>query len=201
MKSPAFWTIYFGVAILWTAANLWLYRERTQPGRELGVAGSLSAWFWFLYLAFGVAAGAIYQPFGFAQDRPFGFQIAADWQILGLVVALTGAVLGLWGLVEFRSLARASALDESRLVTSGVYARVRHPQHAGILATAFGLAVAFQTLAGLLVALVFLAWSLIQTRLEDQRLIVLFGDEAQRYIAAVPRYVPRWATYGMEGRR
>jgi protein-S-isoprenylcysteine O-methyltransferase Ste14 len=187
VKSPAFWTIYFGVAILWTAANLWLYRERTQPGRELGVAGSLSAWFWFLYLAFGVAVGAIYQP--------FGFQIAAGWRILGLVVALAGAVLGLWGLVEFRSLARASALDESRLVTSGVYTRVRHPQHAGILATAFGLAVAFQTLAGLLTAVVFLLWSLIQTHLEDQRLIVLFGDEARRYIVTVPRYVPQWTAH------
>ena len=42
MKSLVFWGIYFTVALLWTVANLWLYRERTQPGRELGGAGSLS---------------------------------------------------------------------------------------------------------------------------------------------------------------
>lgn len=77
-------------------------------------------------------------------------------------------------------------------MTSGVYTHVRHPQHAGLLAAAFGLAVAFQTVVGLLVAAVFLLWSLVQMRLEDRRLIVLLGDEARRYIiAAVPRYIPR----------
>jgi ubiquinone/menaquinone biosynthesis C-methylase UbiE len=39
-----------------------------------------------------------------------------------------------------------------------------------------------------------LLWSLVQTRLEDQRLIMLFGDEARRYIAAVPALAPRRAT-------
>ena len=106
-------------------------------------------------------------------------------------------ILALWGMFEFRSLARISALEESRLVTTGIYGHVRHPQHAGLLAVAFGSAIAFQTLAGLLVALVFLAWSLVQTRLEDRRLILLFGDQARRYIAAVPRYVPR-LTMGKE---
>ncbi|MFQ6015484.1 MAG: methyltransferase family protein, partial [Anaerolineae bacterium] len=128
-------------ASFWAVTNVLLYRERTRPGRELG----------------------------------------------------------LWGMFEFRSLARVSALDEIRLVTTGIYGHVRHPQHAGLLASAFGLAVAFQTVVGLLVAAVLLFWSLVQTRLEDQRLIVLFGDEARRYIAAVPRYVPRLAAYEMEG--
>lgn len=187
MRSSTFWGIYFGVALVWAAANLWIYHERTQPGRELDLAGSLSIWSWDLYLIFGIVAGAIY--------HPFGIQLAAGWRIVGLVAAVTGVVLALWGMFEFRSLARISALDESRLVTTGIYAHVRHPQHAGLLAAAFGLAAAFQTLAGLLVAAVFLLWSLLQTRLEDRRLILLFGDEARRYIAAVPMYVPRWTAY------
>lgn len=187
MRSSTFWGIYFGALLVWAAADLWIYRVRTQPGRELGLAGSLSVWVWALYLTFGVVAGAIY--------RPFGFQLAAGWRILGLIAALTGTILGLWGMFEFRSLARISALEESRLITTGIYGHVRHPQHAGLLVAAFGLAVAFQTLAGLLTAVVFLLWSLVQTRLEDRRLIVLFGDEARRYIAAVPRYVPQWTAY------
>jgi len=192
MKSPASWAIYFAIAVLWGAANLWLYRKRTQPGRELGLSGSLSIWAWALYLTFGIVAGAIYQP--------FGIQLAAGCRILGLVAAVAGVLLSLWGMFEFRSLARISALDETRLVTTGIYAHVRHPQHAGLLAAAFGLAIAFQTVAGLLTAVVFLLWSLMQTRLEDRRLILLFGDEARRYIAAVPRYVPRGATYQEQAR-
>lgn len=191
MRTFTVWGIYFSVAVVWAAVNLWLYRERTQPGRELGLARSLSVWFWDFYLTTGIAVGAIRQP--------FGFQLATGWRILGLLVALAGVILALWGMFEFRSLARISALDESWLVTTGVYARVRHPQHAGLLAAAFGLAVAFQTLVGLLAAVVFLLWSLVQTRLEERRLIVLFGDQARRYIAAVPRYAPRLAT-GYAGR-
>jgi len=177
------WGIYFAIAILWTAANLWLYYRRTQPGRELGLSGSLSIWIWDVYMVCGIVAGVTY--------RPFGFQLAAGWRVLGLVTVLAGAILALRGMLEFRSLARISALEESRLITTGIYGHVRHPQHAGLLAVAFGSAIAFQTRVGLLTAVVFLVWSLIQTRLEDRRLIVLFGDEAQRYISAVPRYVPR----------
>ncbi len=186
------WGFYVGIAALWAAANLWLYRRRTQPGRELGLSGSLSVWLWDFYVALGIALGAIY--------RPFGMELTAGWLIaslvVGLIVALAGAVVALWGMLEFRSLARVSALEEGQLVTSGIYAHVRHPQHSGMIA-GFGIAVAFQTVVGLMLAAVVLAWSLVQTRLEDQRLIVLFGDEARRYIAAVPRYVPRLSTrYG-----
>ena len=69
-------------------------------------------------MTFWMVAGAIYQPFDFAQGRPFGIQLTAGWRILGLIVALAGAILTLWGMFEFRSLARVSALDESRLVTA-----------------------------------------------------------------------------------
>lgn len=186
MRSFTFWGIYFAAAVVWAAANLWLYRERTQPGRELGLAGSLSVWFWDFYMTLGIFAGAI--------SRPFGIQLAAAWRIVGLAAALAGFILALWGMFEFRSLARISALDESKLITMGIYARVRHPQHAGLLAAAFGLAVAFQTLVGLLVAVVYLLWSLIQTLLENQRLILLFGNDARSYIAAVSCYLPRLMT-------
>ncbi|HEY66152.1 MAG TPA: isoprenylcysteine carboxylmethyltransferase family protein [Caldilineae bacterium] len=187
MKDLAFWGVYFVIAVLWTAANLWLYHRRTQPGRDLGLSGSLSIWAWDGYMVCGLAAGAVY--------RPFGFQLPVGWRILGLITALAGLILALWGMLEFRSLARISALKENRLITTGIYGHVRHPQHAGLLAAAFGSAVACQTWIGLLVAIVILLWSLVQTHLEDRRLIILFGDEARRYIAAVPRYVPRWATY------
>jgi protein-S-isoprenylcysteine O-methyltransferase Ste14 len=184
------WGIYLGIAALWAAANLWLYRRRTQPGHELGLSGSLSVSLLDLYVIAGIALGAIY--------RPFGMWLAGGWLIAGLVIGLVtavgGAALLLSGMLEFRSLARTWALEEDRLVTSGIYAHVRHPQLAGTIAAAFGVAIAFQTLVGLLLAVGVLLWSLVQTRLEDQRLIMLFGGEARRYIAAVPALVPRPAT-------
>jgi len=57
-----------------------------------------------------------------------------------------------------------------------------------------GLSIVFETLAGLLAAVVFLLWTLIQTRLENRRLVVVCGGEARCYIASVPRYVSRLTT-------
>ena len=104
--------------------------------------------------------------------------------------ALAGGMLALRGMLEFRSLSRISALDETRLVTSGIYARVRHPQVGGLLFFAFGFSLAAGTRVGIYASVVLLVWSLVQTRLEDRRLIVTFGDEARRYIARAPAYLP-----------
>ncbi len=181
------WALFLVLAALWAAANLWLYRQRTQPGHELGLSGSLSVSLLDVYVIVGIALGAIY--------RPFGMWLAGGWLIAGLVMGLVTAVVGaallLWGILEFRSLARTWALEEDRLVTSGIYAHVRHPQLTGTVAAAFGVAITFQTVVGLLLAAGVLLWSLVQTRLEDQRLITLFGDQARRYIAAVPAYLPK----------
>ncbi len=64
----------------------------------------------------------------------------------------------------------------------------------GLLASTFGQLAAFQTMTGLLAVVVFLYWSLVQTRLEDCRLITLFGYQSWSYIMAVPYYVPRLTT-------
>ena len=150
------------------------------------MSGSLSVTVLDLYVVVGMALAAIY--------RPFGMWLTGDWLIIGsatgLILATAGVVLLLWGMFGFRSLARTWALDEDRLVTSAIYAHVRHPQLTGTIAAAFGVAIAFQTLAGLVLAVGVLLWSLIQTRLEDQRLFMLFGDDARRYIKAVPAYLP-----------
>jgi protein-S-isoprenylcysteine O-methyltransferase Ste14 len=181
------WGTYLAIAALLGAGNLWLYHQRTQPERELGLLGSLSVTVLDLYVIVGMTLGAIY--------RPFGMWLTGGWMIatmaIGLAVAMAGAAVLLWGMVGFRSLPRTWALEENRLVTSGIYAHVRHPQFAGAITAAFGVAIAFETLVGLLLAVGALLWSLVQTRLEDQRLIVLFGDQAQHYIAAVPALVPR----------
>jgi len=177
------WSAGFVLGLFWTLANLTVYGLRTRPGRRLGWIGSLSIWAWGLCLALAIVGGAV--------QRPFGFDLPILGRVAALTFALAGGALALGGMLEFRSLARISALDETQLVTSGIYARVRHPQVAGLSCVAFGLSLAAGTLVGVYASVVLLVWSLLQTRLEDRRMIVMFGDEARRYIARVPAYLPR----------
>ena len=183
MLSKNAWSVALMLGCVWTLANLIVYGLRTRRARRLGWIGSLSIWAWGLYVALTIVVGAI--------QRPFGLDLPILGRVVALMLALAGGALALRGMREFRSLARISALDETRLVTSGIYARVRHPQVAGLLLVAFGLSLAAGTLVGICGSVVVLVWSLLQTRLEDRRLIVMFGDEARRYIASVPAYRPR----------
>lgn len=182
--SPDAWTGALVLGFVWALANLTVYGLRTRPGRRLGWIGSLSIWAWGLCLALTIVGGAA--------QRPVGFGLPILGRVGALMFALAGGALALRGMLEFRSLARISALEETRLVTSGIYARVRHPQVAGLLFVAFGLSLAAGTLVGVYAGVVLLVWSLVQTRLEDRRLIATFGDEARRYIALVPAYLPRF---------
>lgn len=183
LTRAGFWSAYLVVALLWAVANLVAYWRRTRPGCQLGRIGSLSVWAWDVYVAFAIVGGAVH--------RPFGLDVPTLARVFALMLVLAGGALAVRGMLEFQSLARISGLHESRLVSNGVYARMRHPQVGGLLLVAFGFSMAAGTLVGLLAAVVFLLWSLIQMRLEDRRLVLLFGDEARRYIARVPAYLPR----------
>ena len=111
---------------------------------------------------------------------------------LGAVLMLYAAWTGLSGV---RHLGRnRTPLPEPRaggeLVTTGIYARLRHPLNASMMAMGFGWALLWSSPAGLALALAFTLFLHAKTRLEEKLLRARFagyGDYARR----VPRYLPR----------
>ncbi len=122
-----------------------------------------------------------------------------------LAVAAVAAVAG-WRIARLRrrlltqrilmGFPELSPTDKGRLLTSGIYARIRNPRYVEFVV--FVLAyVAFANYVGtwVLFALTFPAIHLV-VLLEERELRDRFGAEYEDYCRRVPRYVPRMGNRG-----
>ncbi|MBS7626400.1 isoprenylcysteine carboxylmethyltransferase family protein [Candidatus Bathyarchaeota archaeon] len=140
----------------------------------------------------------------------FGVPLSPD-PMHGHLLAATLAILGLWNLevgvlvvmvVSIVILLVAADLiidgwrtvyhGEGRLVTTGLYAYVRHPQYLGIILGSIAFLVQWPTIPTLLMfpILVFAYYRL--ARREEKELTEKFGEEYLSYQKRVPMFVPRF---------
>lgn len=77
------------------------------------------------------------------------------------------------------------------LATTGIYARVRHPQYIGFVLVMFGFLLQWPTLLTLAMfpVLVFMYWRL--ARREEQEVLAEHGEAYERYMRDVPAFFPR----------
>lgn len=73
----------------------------------------------------------------------------------------------------------------------GILQQVRHPLYAGTILIAIGFWCFSPTLANLVTALSWIIYTLIGIKLEETKLLNLYGDEYQKYREEVPMLVPR----------
>lgn len=87
---------------------------------------------------------------------------------------------------------------KGQLVTTGIYARIRHPQYLGFLLITLGLNVQWLTIITLLLwpILAVLYYRLAKT--EDKEVEEKFGEEFQKYKRSVPMFIPRLRTKKLE---
>lgn len=87
--------------------------------------------------------------------------------------------------------------EAHRLVTEGVYRRVRHPMYSAIVL--FGLAQGLlleNAVAGWSALAGFLPMVIIRTPREERMMLEHFGDEYREYMARTGRLLPRWRRHG-----
>lgn len=107
--------------------------------------------------------------------------------ILGYAIVFVGATLVAEG---WRKVHRARR--ESRLVTDGIYARVRHPQYTGLFLIAFGEGIVhWPTIVSVAAFPVIVISYALLARKEERQMIEKFGDEYRAYQREVPMFVPR----------
>lgn len=83
--------------------------------------------------------------------------------------------------------------DADRLVTEGIYSRIRHPlylSNGGVGYAFVVLHMGFQPVALVFVVALF-AFEFLLSRLEDRYLENRFGDEWRKWAAATPAFIPR----------
>jgi protein-S-isoprenylcysteine O-methyltransferase Ste14 len=85
----------------------------------------------------------------------------------------------------------APATYGKRLVTDGIYARIRHPRYAEMTLSFLACALFSNYLAAYVVFVLSLVWIILVTRVEEKELPARFGDEYAGYCARVPRFIPK----------
>jgi protein-S-isoprenylcysteine O-methyltransferase Ste14 len=112
------------------------------------------------------------------------------------VIALMGGAIGLF-VTSSRALGRnwslvARTRTDHELITSGPYARVRHPIYLAMLLFLIALAIGLGHLGQLLIAApLFLIGTKIRTDAEDRLLEQSFGDQFRAYRSSTPAIIPR----------
>jgi protein-S-isoprenylcysteine O-methyltransferase Ste14 len=111
--------------------------------------------------------------------------------ILGYSVAFIGIGLFIKGWKEVYK-----ARKENRLVTTGLYKFVRHPQYTGLFISLFGEGVIYwPTIFSIgLMPLIVIAYYFL-ARKEEEEMLRQFGDAYRIYQNQVPMFLPRWGEW------
>jgi len=77
-----------------------------------------------------------------------------------------------------------------RLITTGIYRRIRHPLYLGEMTRNLGLAILFSSLYGLTVMIIANIFLIIRIEIEEKMLIAEFGAEYQEYKKKTKKLIP-----------
>jgi protein-S-isoprenylcysteine O-methyltransferase Ste14 len=92
------------------------------------------------------------------------------------------------------------AQQQHQLATTGIYARVRHPQYVGFVLVLFGFLLQWPTLLTLVMFPVLVFMYVRLARNEEREAIREFGDRYRAYMTQVPGFIPRLRSSGGKAR-
>ena len=116
--------------------------------------------------------------------------------LLGLILVITGYVIHLgYAHREFKKgeiKTHRCSEEPKRLVTSGIYSKIRHPGYLGLILIYFGFALIFSIVWMLIPAVIFSVLTYLTAMKEEEFLKQEFGHEYQEYMNRVPwRFIPK----------
>jgi len=117
-----------------------------------------------------------------------------EWQYLaGWVIVISGAALGYiafksYNTAEFLGLTKES--ENQHLVVKGMNKYVRHPLYTSTFIMLWGALLLESTQEFLGFAVILSVYVIIGTRLEESKLIDIFGQEYREYKKLVPMFFP-----------
>lgn len=139
--------------------------------------------------------GGLVAAFVLAKNVPALRAGADTWTtlILGVVIACLGTVLRAWSILTLGTFFRRDVMVEAgqTVIRKGPYRWLRHPSYTGTLVNAFGLALAFGSWVGAVLALTMATLGhLPRIRVEEAELRDGLGEAYEGYASTTARLVP-----------
>lgn len=144
----------------------------------------MAALAWSLYAAHAVLVMFVAAKSVWALSLP---QLLAGG--VGVALIAFGILLYGAGAAVMRSLARMSGRRADRLITSGAYRFIRHPQLVGWALVLLGVAVWGRSLLALLLVVLYLIGLSLLVPTEESKLEQVFGQEYRDYKRQTPPYL------------
>jgi protein-S-isoprenylcysteine O-methyltransferase Ste14 len=135
----------------------------------------------------------VWIPFVVAYFFPVQVDLPMAARLAGLVLAVGSAAFAAWAMWSLGKSygIRMDLFQGHRLVTGGPYRLTRHPMYLGIVSYHFGATLAMESLALLVITLVYvIPFTALRIRAEDRVLAAGFGDEYRAFALRVPALVP-----------
>ncbi|MHA1935818.1 MAG: methyltransferase family protein, partial [Candidatus Thorarchaeota archaeon] len=108
-----------------------------------------------------------------------------------LPLIAVGAWLGIKGVGE-TSLKAAEIHRSEKVVTSGVYSTIRHPQYLGGILAHLGITLLLSAFYALLATPIIVLLNYLTSWKEEKELVIEFGEEYEDYQKRVPMFLPRF---------
>ncbi len=107
---------------------------------------------------------------------PYQVNLPNIVQCGGLALFMVGTIIAIGALLQLRGLENID-----HLVTSGLFAKIRHPMYTGFALWILGWSTYHNAIVSLLVGLIGIANILYWRQLEETRLLARYGERYQQY--------------------
>ncbi len=123
----------------------------------------------------------------------FSFPLPAWLRWAGFALGLLSVVFWTWTQVTLDTQwsAQLQLTKEHHLITTGPYARIRHPLYAAIIGWSIALALLTANWIFIGIAVLSIAGTVRRVPKEEQMMLEVFGDEYQVYMQHTGRFFPR----------
>lgn len=192
MDSVRYWLAWLLVVFLPPAFLYWFVvhpfaRFWRRVGRGMGVMAAFGVLIGGAVALGQVARGLLVTEYGFSWPLT-----VAGLGLLGLAIAIQikrGKLLTMRILMGVPEV--SGDPGASKLLTEGIYSRVRHPRYIEVVAGSLGYALIANYLAGYVTVAVCVVFLWLLVEIEERELRERFGSEWDDYAARTPRFVPR----------